>query len=61
MPKVGAPERKDMEERKLPRMTGAPGRTSWVSATPTMASAIAWATAPPRMKGTTTAHWLAAA
>ena len=65
VPKVGDPERSDIEERKLPNMTGAPGRSSWVSAQPAMVSASDWAMAPalvtgpmapPRMKGTTTAH-----
>ena len=70
VPKVGEPERSDMEERKLPKMTGAPDRSSCVSAQPAMVSASDWAMAPalvtgpmapPRMKGTTTAHWLARA
>ena len=52
------------------RSTGAPGRSSWVSAQPAIVSASAWAIAPalvtgpiapPRMNGTTTAHWLARA
>jgi len=51
-------------------MAGAPGRTSWVRAIPTMASAWAWATAPagvtgpiapPRMNGQMTMPWPAAA
>ena len=51
-------------------MTGEPGRASWPSATPTRTSACAWAIAPadvtgpiapPRMNGTTTGAWLAAA
>ena len=54
-----------MELRKFPRIAGEPGRSSWVRATPTMASAMDWAMAPavvtgpmapPRMKGTTTVH-----
>ena len=70
VPKVGEPERSEVELRKLPSTAGAPGRSSWVNATPTIASAIDWAMAPalvtgpmapPRMKGTTTAHWLARA
>jgi hypothetical protein len=70
VPNVGDPERSAFEDRKLPKITGAPGRSSWVSAHPTIVSASAWATAPalvtgpiapPRMNGTTTAHWFARA
>ena len=68
MPKVGAPERSDIEERKLPSTTGAPGRASWLKLTPAMPSASAWASAPavvtgpiapPRMKGAMTMPWFA--
>ena len=41
IPKVGAPDFKLMEERKLPRMNGAPGRTSCVNAQHIIASASA--------------------
>ena len=70
VPKVGEPDRSDIDDRKLPKMTGAPGRSSWVSAQPAMVSASDWAMAPalvtgpiapPRMKGTTTAAWFARA
>ena len=70
MPKVGAPVCIDIELRKLPKITGAPGRQSWVSAMPAMASArvcaIVPATetgaiAPARMKGVTRVPWLARA
>ena len=39
VPKVGEPERSDIDDRKLPKITGAPGRSSWVSAQPAMVSA----------------------
>jgi len=70
VPKVGEPERNAVDDRKLPNTTGAPGRSSSASAHPAMVSASDWAIAPapvtgpiapPRMKGTTTAHWLARA
>ena len=70
VPKVGEPERSDILERKLPYITGAPGRSSCVIAQPTMVSAWAWAMAPalvtgpiapPKIKGTITAAWLARA
>ena len=62
MPKVGAPDCIEIELAKLPRMQGAPGRTSWAKAMPDMASARVWvmtpigvtgAMAPARMKGVT--------
>ena len=70
MPKVGEPERSDMLERKLPKISGAPGRSSCVIAQPTMVSAsdcamapavVTGPMAPPRIKGTITAAWLARA
>ncbi len=70
VPNVGEPERSDIEDRKLPKMTGAPLRSSCVSAQPAMVSAsdcaiapalVTGPIAPPRMKGTTTAAWLARA
>jgi hypothetical protein len=70
VPKVGLPERIDIDDRKLPKITGAPLRSSWVNAQPAMVSASDWAMAPalvtgpiapPRMKGTITAAWLARA
>ena len=70
VPKVGEPERSDIDDRKLPKITGAPGRSSCVSAQPAMVSASDWAIAPalvtgpmapPRMNGTITAAWLARA
>jgi len=62
MPKVGAPLFRLIDERKLPRTNGAPGRTSWLKAPHIIASAKAWAIeaavvtgpiAPPRMNGAT--------
>ena len=64
MPNVGLPERSDIEDRKLPKITGAPLRSSWVSAQPAIVSAkdcamapalVTGPIAPPRMKGTITA------
>ena len=43
MPKVGAPDFSDIEERKLPNTNGEPGRTSWPNAPHISASASAWA------------------
>ena len=66
VPNVGEPDRNAVEERKSPKITGAPGRSSWVRAQPAMVSASACAIAPalitgpiapPRMNGTTTAHY----
>ena len=63
MPKVGAPDFKDIEDRKLPRTKGAPLLTSCENAQTISASVIAWVMlaavdtgpiAPDRMKGTTT-------
>src|SRR5215213_11476713 len=45
VPKVGEPERSDIDERKLPKMTGAPGLSNCVSAQPAMVSARDWAIA----------------
>ena len=62
VPKVGAPDCIDMELAKLPNTTGAPGRQSWVKASPARPSARVWvsvpatvvgAIAPARMKGVT--------
>ncbi len=59
-----------MELTKEPNTTGAPGRTSCVSAIPAIASAKSWASvpamvtglmAPDRMNGETMQAWLAAA
>ena len=70
VPKVGAPDCMEMELAKLPRITGAPGRTSWPKAMPAMASARVWVRvptgetgdmAPARMKGVTMVAWLARA
>src|SRR5262249_576201 len=63
VPKVGAPLRSDIDDRKLPRIGGEPGRSSWASATQKVASAkhcasapavVTGPMAPPRMKGTQT-------
>ena len=51
MPKVGEPLRSDIDERKLPRIGGAPGRTSCVNAQPTMLSARHCAIAPGIVSG----------
>jgi hypothetical protein len=70
VPKVGEPERRLIEERKLPKITGAPFRSNCVSAQPAMVSAsdcamapalVTGPIAPPRMKGTMTAAWFARA
>ncbi len=64
---MGAPDCMDMELAKVPKMTGAPGRTSWAKAMPASASARIWAQvpatvtgdmAPARMKGEMTVAWL---
>jgi hypothetical protein len=64
VPNVGEPERSAVEDRKFPKITGAPGRSSWVRAQPAMVSAsdcamapalVTGPIAPPRMKGTITA------
>ena len=66
MPKVGAPDCIEIELEKLPNTTGVPGRHSWVTAMPAIASASVWAItpatvtgamAPDRMKGLTTVAW----
>ena len=63
VPKVGAPERRLIDDRKLPKTTGAPLRSSCVSAQPASVSAsdcaiapaeVTGPIAPPRMKGTST-------
>ncbi len=63
MPKVGAPDFRLIELRKLPKTKGAPGRISCEKAQHINASAMAWVTeaavltgpiAPDKMKGTTT-------
>ena len=63
MPKVGAPDFRLIELRKLPKTNGAPGRISCEKAQHISASAMAWVTeaavltgpiAPDSIKGTTT-------
>ena len=70
MPKVGAPDCIDSVETKVPKITGAPGRTSCVKATPARISASACVRvpatvtgliAPERMKGVMIVAWFAAA
>ncbi len=70
MPKVGAPDCIDIDEANEPRMTGAPGRTSWQKAMPASASAsvcvaapttVAGLIAPARMNGVISTAWLASA
>ena len=64
MPNVGAPDFKDIDDKKLPKIAGAPGRSNCVSATHTIASAkhcasapavVTGPIAPPKIKGTITA------
>ena len=70
MPKVGAPDCIEIEEAKVPKITGAPGRTSWVKAAPASTSARIWVSvpatvtgliAPARMNGVMIVAWLARA
>ena len=67
---MGAPVAIDIDEAKVPKITGAPGRTSWVYAIPDRASASDWAArpatvtgdmAPARMNGDMMQAWLARA
>src|ERR1700747_2248287 len=51
VPKVGEPERKAVEDRKLPKITGQPGRANCVSAQPAMVSASDCAMAPAIVTG----------
>ena len=46
VPKVGAPDCIDRVETKVPKITGAPGRTNWVKAVPAMTSASTWVSVP---------------
>src|SRR5690349_24982437 len=70
VPNVGAPDCIEIELAKLPRTTGAPGRTSWTNAIPPIAPASVWAQtpaavtaalAPARMHGVMSVAWLASA
>jgi hypothetical protein len=70
VPKVGAPDCIEIDEAKDPRITGAPGRTSWTKAMPARASASVCAAvpatvtgdiAPARMNGVMSVAWLACA
>ena len=70
VPKVGAPVAIDIDEAKVPKITGAPGRTSWTYAIPERASASDWAArpatvtgdmAPARMNGDMMHAWFARA
>ncbi len=67
MPKVGAPDCIEIDEAKLPRMTGQPGLISCTVAMPTSASArvtvqvptaVTGDIAPDRMKGVVRQAWL---
>src|SRR5258706_7063856 len=67
VPKVGAPDCIEIELAKLPRTTGAPGRTSCTNVMPARASARVWAhvpatvtgdMAPARMNGVIRVAWL---
>ena len=60
----------EIDDAKLPRITGAPGRTSWTKAIPASASASVCAAvpatvtgdiAPARMNGVMRVAWLACA
>ena len=66
VPNVGEPDCMSMLDRNDPKITGAPGRISWVSAMPVSASAICCTSAagivtgdiaPIRMNGVTTQGW----
>ena len=67
MPNVGAPDCMEIEEAKLPRITGAPGLTSCANAMPDSASAnvtvqvpaiVTGDIAPARMNGVVRLAWL---
>ena len=51
VPNVGAPDCIDIEQAKVPRTTGAPGRTSWTKVIPPSASARVWAHTPAAVTG----------
>ena len=64
---MGAPDCMEIELAKLPKTTGAPGRTSCAKAMPAIASARVWVSvpsavtgdmAPARMNGVTIVAWL---
>ncbi len=68
VPNVGEPDCMSMLDRNDPKMTGAPGRISWVSAIPDSASAICCTSAagivtgdiaPIKMNGVSTTGWAA--
>jgi hypothetical protein len=70
VPKVGAPDCIDSVETKVPKTTGAPGRTSWTNAVPASTSASTCASvpatvtgliAPERMNGVMITAWFASA
>ena len=70
VPKQGEPDCMSMLDRNDPKITGQPGRMSWVSAIPVSASAICWASAagidtgdiaPISRNGVTTQGWPASA
>jgi hypothetical protein len=70
VPKVGAPDCIEIDDAKLPRMTGAPGLRSCTKAMPESASArvtvhaptvVTGAMAPARMNGVVRQAWLARA
>ena len=48
---MGAPLCIDIELANEPKITGAPGRTSWTNAMPASASARVWATVPAAVAG----------
>ncbi|CAI8321635.1 MAG: Uncharacterised protein [Halieaceae bacterium] len=51
VPNVGAPVAMETAAAKVPKITGHPGRISWVSAMPAMASARIWVTVPVTVTG----------
>ena len=70
MPNVGAPDCIDIDDANEPKITGAPGRTSWQNAIPASASAsvcvavpttVAGLIAPARMNGVISTPWFASA
>src|SRR3990172_2184048 len=70
VPHVGAPDCMEIDDAKLPRTTGAPGRVSWTKVIPASASASVWAAvpatvtgdiAPARMNGVMSVAWLLSA
>ena len=51
VPNVGAPDCIETALEKVPKMTGAPGLTSWVKQIPAIASARIWVQVPTTVTG----------